>query len=63
MIVGGIFRPLSTLEDLELRRERLMELITLGLVSPTLISQINRALTQLDQQIADIKSPLQKRAA
>jgi hypothetical protein len=64
MFIGGPIRPLSTLEDLELRRERLGELITLKLVSPTLSGQIRKAILQLDQEIASIKTQkLQARLA
>jgi hypothetical protein len=60
MVIGGgsgfgIGRPVSGLEDLELRRERLAELIRLQLVSPTLGDQIRKAIAQLDRQIADAK--------
>jgi hypothetical protein len=60
MFLAGSNRPLSELEDLELRRHRLEELITLGLVSPSLTEQIRKAVIQLDQQIMAIKcQPMQ----
>jgi hypothetical protein len=63
MVISGSFRPLSTLEEMELRRERLGELISLGLVSPTLSGQIRKAILQLDEQIASLKNQTQKRLA
>jgi hypothetical protein len=63
MFIGDSIRPLSVLEDLELRRERLAELIALGLVSPTLSVQIRKALLQVEQQILSLKNQPQKRAA
>jgi hypothetical protein len=47
------------LEDLELRRHRLDELIKLELVSPSLSDQIKKAIVQLDQQIATLKQEQQ----
>ena len=59
MVLLGSNRPLSQLEDLELRRDRLSELIALDLVSPSLSEQIKKAVTQLDQQISEMKqSPM-----
>ncbi len=55
MILAGTARPLSELEDLELRRHRLGELIELDLVSPSLGEQIRKAIIQLDQQITAMK--------
>jgi hypothetical protein len=43
------------LEDLELRRHRLAELIALDLVSPSLSEQIKKAIAQLDMQISAMK--------
>jgi hypothetical protein len=63
MFIGGSIRPLSTLEEMELRRERLGELISLGLVSPTLSGQIRKAIQQLDQEIASLKGKTQQRMA
>jgi hypothetical protein len=63
MFIGDSIRPLSVLEDLELRHERLAELIALDLVSPTLSLQIHKALLQLEQQILALKNQTQKRAA
>jgi hypothetical protein len=63
MFIGGSIRPLSLLEDLELRRERLAELISLKLVSPTLNTQLHKAILQLDQEITVAKTKSQKRAA
>jgi hypothetical protein len=53
MYIGGLAadRPVSGLEELELRRDRLQELITLQLVSPTLSEQIRKAIAQLNEQI------------
>ncbi len=55
MFLAGSHRELSQLEDLELRRHRLAELITLGLVSPSLTEQIRKAVIQLDEQILALK--------
>jgi hypothetical protein len=55
MVLAGANRPLSELEDLELRRHRLSELIALELVSPSLSEQIKKAVQQLDTQIATMK--------
>jgi hypothetical protein len=64
MVLAGSTRPLSDLEDLELRRHRLAELITLELVSPSLSAQIKKAIVQIDQQITTMKMPqLQRMAA
>jgi hypothetical protein len=63
MFIGEPIRPLTVLEDLELRRERLVELISLGLVSPTLNIQIRKAVLHLDQEITALKNKVQKRAA
>ncbi len=63
MVLAGWSRPLSELEDLELRRHRLAELIALELVSPSLSLQIQKALIELDQQIAAMKTQQQKIAA
>ena len=59
MVLAGGNRPLSELEDLELRRHRLDELIKLELVSPSLGEQIKKAIVQLDQQIAMLKQQQQ----
>jgi len=57
MFIGGsIDRPVSGLEDLELRRDRLQELITLQLVSPTLAEQIRKAIAQLNEQITSVRA-------
>jgi hypothetical protein len=56
MFIGCSFRPLSAMEELELRRERLSELIDLGLVSPTLRQQITKSLAQLESQISVLKA-------
>jgi hypothetical protein len=61
MFIGDSIRPLSVLEDLELRRERIAELIRLDLVSPTLLEQLGKALTRLDQQIVLMKDAAQQR--
>jgi hypothetical protein len=63
MIIGGMSRPLTELEDLELRNERLAELIRLELVSPSLAEQLRKAMVQLDQQIAVLKAAAQQRLA
>jgi hypothetical protein len=51
------------LEDLELRRHRLSELIELELVSPSLSEQIKKAIGQLDQQISALKQQPMRIAA
>jgi hypothetical protein len=63
MIDGAMIRPLTELEDLELRSERLAELIRLQLVSPTLADQLRKAMVQLDEQIAIMKAAAQQRLA
>ncbi len=55
MVLVGTHRELSQLEDLELRRHRLAELIALDLVSPSLSEQIKKAIAQLDMQISAMK--------
>ena len=55
MFLAGSNRPLSELEDLELRRHRLDELIQLQLVAPSLSEQIKKAIAQLDEQISVMK--------
>ena len=52
MFIGGSSGPLSALEELELRRERLAELIRLELVSPSLGEQVRKAIGTIDEQIA-----------
>ncbi len=52
MHIAGSIRPLSALDDLELRRHRLDELIRLGLVSESLAEQLGKAVKELDRQIA-----------
>ncbi len=63
MFIGCSFRPLSAIEELELRRERLSELIQLGLVSPTLSRQITKSLSQLEAQISSLKAQRQQSLA
>jgi hypothetical protein len=63
MVLVGSSRPLSQLEDLELRRARLDELIKLELVAPSLSEQIKKAITQLDQQIMAMKQEPMRIAA
>ncbi len=63
MFLAGSSRPLSEIEDLELRRHRLEELITLELVSSSLSEQIRRAVMQLDQQISALKQQPMRVAA
>jgi hypothetical protein len=63
MFIAGSSRPLSELEDLELRRDRLRELVMLKLVSPTLGQQIRKALGELDRQIKGMKTQPVRRAA
>ena len=63
MVLAGANRPLSELEDIELRRHRLAELIALELVSPSLSEQIKKAIAQLDQQISMMKQTPQRIAA
>jgi hypothetical protein len=55
MILTGSHRPLSEVEDLELKRDRLAELIALDLVSPSLSDQIVKAIDQIDAQITAIR--------
>ena len=55
--------PLSELEELELRHDRLLELVKLELVSPTLAEQIQKAVGQIAEQIKNIKAMRQRRAA
>ena len=54
--IAGSIRPLNDLDDLELRRHRLSELVTLGLVSTSLSESLSRAVTELDRQIADARA-------
>ena len=63
MVLAGANRPLSDLEDLELRRHRLAELIALDLVAPSLAEQIKKAVIQLDQQISLMKQQPMRIAA
>jgi hypothetical protein len=63
MVLVGTHRELSQLEDLELRRHRLAELIELQLVSPSLGEQIKKAIGQLDQQISGMKMQPMRAAA
>jgi hypothetical protein len=63
MVLAGSIRPLSELEDLELRRHRLAELVSLELVSPSLGEQIKKAIAQLDQQISMMKQNYVQRIA
>ena len=63
MLLAGSTRPLSELEDLELRRARLDELIKLELVAPSLSEQIKKAIVQLDQQIMAMKQMPMRMAA
>lgn len=63
MLIPGPSRPLSELEDMELRRDRLRELIALKLVSPTLSQQIRMAVRELEWQIAKLKNDRQRLAA
>ena len=52
MHIAGSIRPLNALDDMELRRHRLAELINLGLVSESLAEQLGKAVVELDRQIA-----------
>jgi hypothetical protein len=52
MHIAGSIRPLSVLDDLELRRDRLAELIDRKLVTPLMAAQLGRAVDELDRQIA-----------
>jgi hypothetical protein len=63
MVLVGSSRPLSQLEDLELRRARLDELIRLELVAPSLSEQLKKAINQLDQQILAMKQQPMRLAA
>ena len=56
MHIAGSIRPLNDLDDLELRRHRLAELVTLGLVSPAMSVQLGKAVQELDRQIAAARS-------
>ena len=56
MHIAGSIRPLNDLDDMELRRHRLAELVTLGLVSASLAEQLSKAVAELDQQIAAARS-------
>ncbi len=63
MELAGSDRPLSAMEDLELRRDRLAELIALNIVSPSLSEQIKKAIVQLESQIAAMKQQPMRIAA
>lgn len=63
MVLAGAIRPLSEIEDLELRRHRLTELIDLDLVSPWMSEQIKKAIVQLDGQISMLKQQPMRIAA
>jgi hypothetical protein len=63
MVLAGATRPLSEIEDLELRRHRLTELIELDLVSPWMTEQIKKAIVQLDEQMGLIKQQPMRIAA
>jgi hypothetical protein len=63
MVLAGSNRPLSDLEDMELKRHRLAELIALELVSPSLSQQIQKAIDQLDHQISLMKQQPMRIAA
>jgi hypothetical protein len=63
MFLAGSERINSELEELELRRHRLAELVALELVSPSLSEQIKKAVAQLDQQIQAMKQPQPARIA
>ncbi len=63
MVLAGGNRPLSELEDMELKRHRLADLIELELVSPSLAEQIKKAIVQLDQQISQMKQQPMRIAA
>ena len=52
MHIAGSTRPLNALDDLEARRHRLAELVTLGLVSESLAEQLGKAVVELDRQIS-----------
>jgi len=56
MFIGHSAGSLSTLENLELRRDRIQELITLQLVSPSLLEQLKKAVVELDRQIEAIRA-------
>ena len=65
MHIAGSIRPLNALDDLELRRHRLDELVKLGLVSTSLSDQLGKAVMELDRQIAaarDAQSPFRMAA-
>ena len=50
--IAGSIRPLTDLDELELRRHRLSELVEQHLVSSSLSSQLTRTVAELDRQIA-----------
>ncbi len=52
MHIAGSIRPLTDLDDLEVRRHRLAELVDLKLVSTSLAGQLSKAVAELDRQIA-----------
>ncbi len=52
MHIAGSIRPLTHLDDLEARRQRLGELVSLGLVSASMAAQLSKAVVELDRQIA-----------
>ncbi len=56
MILAGHSLPApSELDELEMRRHRLAELLDLGLVSNTLSLQIARSIAALDWEIAAVR--------
>ena len=55
MHIAGSIRPLNALDDLEVRRHRLAELVALGLVSESLAEQLGKAVVELDRQIASAR--------
>jgi hypothetical protein len=63
MVLAGAYRPLSEIEDLELRRHRLTELIELELVSPHMCEQIKKAIVQIESQIRTIQEQPMRIAA
>ena len=52
MHLVGSPRPLSDLDDLEVRRHRLAELVDEGLVSSTMGQHLAKAVAELDLRIA-----------
>jgi hypothetical protein len=63
MYIGKPKRPLSGLDDLEVHRERLLELIDAGLVTMGERHRFTMALAEIERQIDAIRNQFQRRAA